>query len=67
MNGWEFLAAYEQLPSEMRQAAVVVMLTTSGDPADRDRAEALGMTGGFSEKPLTKEICHAAYARYRDG
>lgn len=56
MNGWEFLDAYEQLPEEQRGDIVLVMLTTSGNPADRDRAAAIDVVDGFRTKPLTPQM-----------
>lgn len=52
MNGFEFLAAYRQLPVAQQQATVVVMLTTSLHPRDVARAQQLCVTG-FLTKPLT--------------
>lgn len=57
MNGWEFLEAYQGLEPEAREATVVVMLTTSANPADRQRASDCGIVGGFCSKPLTAEQC----------
>lgn len=54
MNGFEFLAAYAQLPAAQRQAAVVVMLTTSLHPQDVERARQLDVAG-FLNKPLTSK------------
>lgn len=54
MNGWEFLEAYEQLPEPLRQAVVVIMLTTSIFPDDQERAQARPGFCGFLNKPLTE-------------
>lgn len=58
MNGFEFLdAAVHSLgPSFAR--VVVVMLTTSLDPRDRDRAAAYPVVRRFIPKPLTVEHLH---------
>ena len=55
MNGWAFLAAYEQLPEEQRAHIVITMLTTSASPTDRERAQQTDTLMGFEEKPLTVE------------
>lgn len=56
MNGWEFLEAYEQLSLTKRKGTIVViMLTTSIFPKDRERAEQLPNFSGFLNKPLTEE------------
>jgi CheY-like chemotaxis protein len=55
MNGFEFLAAYEQLRQELRTSAVVVMLTSSPDPADRERALSHASVKGYVIKPIDKD------------
>lgn len=52
MNGWEFIEEYHQLLPEQRGQVLVWMLSTSDNPADRERAEKLG-SDGFMAKPLT--------------
>lgn len=54
MDGFEFLAAYEQLPDDCRQRVVIVVLTTSLHPQDVQRMEQLPIAG-FLSKPLTQE------------
>ena len=52
MGGWEFLDEYEQLEPALKALVVVVMLTTSLNPNDRDRArDQLGVKI-FLNKPL---------------
>lgn len=52
MNGFEFLAAFRELPPAQQQATIVVMLTTSLHPRDVERAQSLPVSG-FLTKPLT--------------
>ncbi len=53
MNGFEFLeAAIDELGDAFTQV-VIVMLTTSLDPADRKRAEKFSVVRDFINKPLT--------------
>ena len=54
MNGIEFLQAYQLLPLAQRHATTVVVLTTSLDPRDLTRLEALPAAGRIT-KPLTLE------------
>lgn len=56
MNGWDFMKAYVNLPADQRGNIVVMMLTTSLNPADRQRADAEKDLSGFLSKPLTKEL-----------
>jgi CheY-like chemotaxis protein len=53
MNGFDFLAAYEQMVAAS-QSSVIIMLSTSLHPRDVQRVEALNIAG-FLNKPLTKE------------
>lgn len=52
MNGFDFLEAYEQLRADCRADAVVVMLTSSPDPKDRERAMAFVSVKGYVTKPI---------------
>lgn len=55
MDGFEFLeAATDQFGSQFAKV-VVAMLTTSLNPADRDRAESFEVVKDFIDKPLTVE------------
>lgn len=56
MNGFEFLeAAVEEFGEDFVRIAIV-MLTTSVDTRDRERAESLGIIKDYFQKPL--EIAH---------
>lgn len=55
MNGWEFLEAYEALPDHQTAGVVVVMLTTSLNPDDAERAERIETIDRFLNKPLDRE------------
>ncbi len=54
MNGWEFVEQFKRLPKRHRGNSVVVMLTTSSNPDDRDRARAVPEIQEYITKPLTK-------------
>ena len=57
MNGWEFLEEYEKATIEMgTRCNVVVMLTTSLNPADREKAEQIGSICQFHTKPLSGDV-----------
>lgn len=55
MNGWDFVAKYNELSKDIHNRSVVVMLTTSLNPDDRERAAAIPMVKEFVNKPLTPE------------
>lgn len=51
-SGWEFLERYAPLNKSMP----IVMLTTSLDPRDQNRALENPLLNGFYSKPLTKQM-----------
>ena len=54
MDGFEFLAAYEDLEYEQKKSVVIVVLTTSMNPEDFERLRTAPIKG-IINKPLTKE------------
>jgi CheY-like chemotaxis protein len=54
MNGWEFLEEYDKLENKLKSRVVIVMLTTSDNPSDMDRAKHSVIE--FKTKPLTEEM-----------
>ncbi len=59
MNGFEFLERYHALPSHQKSRLVVLMLTTSLNPSDENRASASPEVKGYHAKPLTKTMLQA--------
>ncbi len=55
MNGWEFLDRYDELEENQKAGVVVVMLTTSFNPADEKHAREIQLINNFQSKPLTQE------------
>lgn len=55
MDGWEFLEAYSKLPAHQKSEIIIVMLTTSLNPDDSQRAKGIREISGFKSKPLTFE------------
>jgi CheY-like chemotaxis protein len=64
MNGWEFLDEYEKLEKAQKGNIVVVMLTTSLDPSDKEKAEKKIGINEFMSKPLTAENVEEIIKRY---
>lgn len=56
MNGFEFLEHYHQLPGEQKSRLLVLMLTTSLNPDDQQRAATIGDVTNYQAKPLTKAM-----------
>jgi len=54
LDGFGFLAAYQQLPLAQQRTSIIVMLTTSLHPLDMQRLEQLPTTW-FLNKPLTQD------------
>ena len=52
MNGFDFLEAYEALPLAQRAHLMVVMLTSSYDEKDKERAFNFPSVKGFVNKPI---------------
>lgn len=55
MDGWEFLEEYDKLEENQQAKTVIVMLSTSLNPADREKANSIPLISGFMSKPLTAE------------
>lgn len=55
MDGFEFLERASAELGEKFALSVVVMLTTSLNPADIERANSFSMVKGYIDKPLTIE------------
>lgn len=64
MDGWEFLEHYDRLEEEMQAHVIVVMLTTSHDPNDLQRATSRPGVVGLKNKPLTPEMLREILENY---
>lgn len=56
MDGWEFLDEYKDLDEELKSQMMVVMLSTSLNPADKINSESNSNIDRFMTKPLTIEL-----------
>lgn len=63
MNGIQFLEAYQQLPADEQRAIVVVMLTSSVNPRDQQRAQELPIAA-YLDKPLTQQQVERVLAQH---
>ncbi|NOT74263.1 MAG: response regulator [Cyclobacteriaceae bacterium] len=64
MNGWEFLKEYEKLDATMKAKIVLVMLTTSLNPDDQEKAGKFPDVQGFKNKFLSKETLIETFKRH---
>lgn len=55
MDGFQFLERLSLLPQSLKQSCCIVMLSSSLDPEDLDRAESNPVVKKFLNKPLKKE------------
>jgi len=56
MNGWEFLQEYSKFEAGRKSCLIVVMLSTSEDPEDKERAFEQGIAADYRSKPLTEQM-----------
>jgi CheY-like chemotaxis protein len=55
MDGWEFAEVFSKLDEIQKEKIVIVMLTSSLNPDDKEKASSLPVISGFQNKPLTME------------
>nr|WP_315157924.1 response regulator [uncultured Flavobacterium sp.] len=55
MDGWEFAKAFDKLDESQKGKTIIVMLTSSLNPDDREKASLLPAISGFQNKILTME------------
>lgn len=56
MDGWDFLNEYQNIEKIQQAKKVVIMLTTSLDPKDREKAKTINEISEFKSKPLSSKI-----------
>lgn len=52
MDGWDFARSYEALPADIQKSKIVI-LTSSINPRDQEKAKKSRVIHGFFSKPLT--------------
>lgn len=62
MNGWEFLEAYLEIYPD--RADKIVILSSSIDFQDRQKADEYAIVSGFIEKPLTLDKIKQQMEKY---
>ena len=58
MNGFEFAEQYHKLPVDLKSRLLLMMLTTSVSPVDRQRAAVVDVVTSYYTKPLTAAMLH---------
>lgn len=64
MNGFEFLEEYKKMVHRKKQHPVIIMLTTSSNPEDKERAMESKEVFEFQNKPLTVPAIHEILEKY---
>jgi CheY-like chemotaxis protein len=64
MNGWEFLDEYNQTGLHKTSQVIIIMLTTSMNPADAEQARKNKIVSGFETKPLSHEMLRKIFLKY---
>lgn len=64
MTGWEFLNEYNTLEEELKGRAIIVMLSTSANPKDIEKAKSWEFVSDYITKPLTKERLEVVIEKY---
>lgn len=54
MDGFEFLERMARLPQSIKQSCCIIMVSSSLDPSDHERAENNSIVKKFVNKPLNK-------------
>jgi CheY-like chemotaxis protein len=55
MDGWEFIEAYKNLNLANKENIIIVMLSSSFNPADKAKAESIAEIAVFKHKPMSKD------------
>ena len=56
IDGWDFLVEFKSIPLESRKNIKIYICTSSIDPKDLERAEAITEVTSFLEKPINTEL-----------
>lgn len=64
MNGWEFIDEYEQLQTHQKSNMIIIMLTTSENPSDKEKAKSYNLISDFMTKPLSSEMLTDILTKY---
>ena len=64
MDGWEFLMEYKKLEATMKSQILVVLLTSSLNPDDRDRASKIKEVNEYLNKPLELDVLEDLMRKY---
>jgi CheY-like chemotaxis protein len=64
MDGWEFLEAFQEIIKKRKKKVRLVMLTTSINPEDEQKAKESKVVTAFRSKPLSRDMVKEILKRY---
>jgi CheY-like chemotaxis protein len=64
LSGWDFINEYQKIKDSQGTNCIIVVLTTSANPDDKQRANQLGEVAEFRSKPMTNEMVEEIIQRY---
>lgn len=64
MDGWEFIEAYQNLDIAYKRNIVIVMLSSSFNPADKAKADSIPDIAAFRQKPMSREALFEIVGNY---
>lgn len=64
MNGWDFLEAYSKLDISLQSNLIIIMLTTSDNTCDIEKAKKWNFVSEFKTKPVTKKLLEDITEKY---
>ncbi len=64
MSGWDFLDEYKKLDKELQNKTIIIMLSTSSNPKDVQKAMDSTFVSDYINKPLKKEMVEAILEKH---
>lgn len=64
LNGWDFLEEYKNLQSGDKKNSVIVLLTSSVNMNDENKALSFKEVAAYKNKPLTVDLLQELFQKY---
>lgn len=64
MDGWGFIQEYRKLPKKSQNRCIIVIVSSSANPDDKQRAKETEDVAAFYSKPLTADIVQEIMRRF---
>ena len=64
MNGWEFLEEYITLENDLPKSITIIMLSTSDNMSDIERAKSNRLVHDYVVKPLSRDLVKRINEKY---